>query len=390
MSKYPFTKCVDIVGSAVKKFDGERKYVSTGALDCDHIDFSQVENVTYDDKPSRANLTANTGDILFAKMQGTKKTIILNEDTCQYVYSTGFCAIRPNENIISSRCLYHLVTSDFFLNQKDRYCSGATQKAITNDGLKKITISIPNIVNQDAIADCLDIIDFVILKCNQILNSLNQLVKSRFVEMFGDVVLNPYDWTYEPMGEYMTVLTDFSANGSYEFLDSNVVMYDEPNYALIVRTTDLERNDFEINVKYIDEKAYNILSKSKLYGNEIIMNKIGSAGKVYRMPCLNRPVSLGRNAFMFRFNDKINITFLYHLLTSEYGTKEIMQHVRGAVTKTITKEAARSIRIIIPPIELQEQFANFVEQTDKSKLAVKQVLEKAETLKKALMQEYFG
>ena len=54
-------------------------------------------------------------------------------------------------------------------------------------------------------------------------------------------------------------------------------------------------------------------------------------------------------------------------MTSEYGTAEIQQHVRGAVTKTITKESTRSIRIIVPPIELQEQFAAFVEQTDKSK-----------------------
>ena len=208
--------------------------------------------------------------------------------------------------------------------------------------------------------------------------------------MFGDAETNTLEWNKMPMGNYMTLLTDFSANGSYEYLDSNVKMYDEPNYALMVRTTDLEKNDFENDVKYIDKKAYDILSKSKILGNEIIMNKIGSAGKIYLMPVLNKPVSLGRNAFMFRFNSDINVVFLYHLLTSDYGTREIQQHVRGAVTKTITKDAARSVRIIVPPIELQNQFANFVKQTDKSKSAVKQVLEKAETLKKALMQEYFG
>ena len=149
-------------------------------------------------------------------------------------------------------------------------------------------------------------------------------------------------------------------------------MYDKPDYALMVRTTDLERNDFENDVKYIDEKAYNILSKSKVFGNEIIMNKIGSAGKVYLMPTLNRPVSLGRNAFMFRFNSNINVIFLYQLLISEYGTREIQQHVRGAVTKTITKDAARSVKIIVPPLDLQQQFADFVSQVDKSKFCSKE------------------
>ena len=172
------------------------------------------------------------------------------------------------------------------------------------------------------------------------------------------------------MGDYMTVLTDFSANGSYAYLDSNVKMYNEPNYALMIRTMDLERQDFSHDVKYIDEQAYKILSKSEVFGGEIIMNKIGSAGKIYLMPHLNRPASLGRNAFLFRYTDDINVVFLYHQLISEYGTAEIMQHVRGAVTKTITKEAARSVQIIVPPFDLQQAFAAFVAQVDKSKLFV--------------------
>ena len=120
------------------------------------------------------------------------------------------------------------------------------------------------------------------------------------------------------------------------------------------------------------------------------MNKIGSAGKIYLMPCLNRPVSLGRNAFLFRFNDNINIVFLYNFLMTEYGNKEIMKHVRGAVTKTITKEAVRAIQIIVPPIELQNKFAAFVEQTEKTKSTIKKSLDELNLLKYSLMQKYFG
>ena len=192
--------------------------------------------------------------------------------------------------------------------------------------------------------------------------------QSRFIELFGDPLINEKGWTVSKLGEYMTLLTDFSSNGSYELLDSNVVMYDEPNYAIMVRTTDLESGNLSDGVKYIDRNAYELLAKSKIYGGELIMNKIGSAGKIYVMPKIDRPASLGRNAFMFRFDERLNMTYLYSLLTSDYGTAEIQQYVRGAVTKTITKESTRSIRIIVPPIALQEQFASFVEQTDKSKL----------------------
>ena len=285
---------------------------------------------------------------------------------------------------------YFVHTVSYLLNDMLKETHGSTMKHITKPRFDNTAFPYPPLETQKQIADTLGKVTHTIDTCNAILEKLDLLVKSRFVEMFGDIDLNPFNWEKAPMGNYMSLLTDFSANGSYEYLDSNVIMYDEPNYALMVRTTDLEKNDFVNDVKYIDEKAYNILSKSKIFGNEIIMNKIGSAGKVYLMPILNKPVSLGRNAFMFRFNEEINIIFLYHLLISEYGAKEIQQHVRGAVTKTITKEAARSVRIIIPPLALQQQFAAFVEQTDKTKQQVKMVLEKAETLKKALMQEYFG
>ena len=98
------------------------------------------------------------------------------------------------------------------------------------------------------------------------------------------------------------------------------------------------------------------------------MNKIGSAGKVYLMPEIDMPASLGRNAFMFRYDDRINVRFLYEQLVSEYGQAEIQQYVRGAVTKTITKDDARSVLIIVPKKELQDEYAEFVKQVDKSKV----------------------
>lgn len=295
-----------------------------------------------------------------------------------------------DKSILNIRYFMYYLKSEDFKRQLGYNITGSAQLNFGPSHIKKMTIPLVGLNEQLNIIKHLDKTNDIIDKLNNQLIVLDELIKSRFVEMFGDPVLNIQKWIKVPMGNYMSLLTDFSANGSYEYLDSNVVMYSEPNYALMVRTTDLERNDFNNDVKYIDEKAYNILSKSKLFGNEIIMNKIGSAGKVYLMPKLNRPASLGRNAFMFRFKSDINILFLYYLLTSEYGLSEIQQHVRGAVTKTITKDAARSIRIIVPPIELQNQFADFVTQVEKQKATIQQSIDKLETLKKSLMQEYFG
>ncbi|PNH17940.1 hypothetical protein B6K86_09980 [Lachnospiraceae bacterium] len=389
MSKYKFTDCVDIVGQACKSFDGEKNYISTGAVDIDHISESGIEIVDYDSRPSRANLVCNANDIIFAKMMGTLKTLVIDDELSENIYSTGFCAVKAKKDIITTECLYHLLTSPTFLNQKDKNCSGATQKAITNAGLDKIVIRIPSLQEQQVISKQLDRLSKIIKMREEELVKLDELIKARFVEMFGNPANNEKGFIKAPMGDYMTVLTDFSSNGSYKTLDSGVTMYDEPNYAWMVRTTDLESGDMTA-IKYIDEEAYELLAKSKIYGGEIIMNKIGSAGKIYLMPQIDMPASLGRNAFMFRYDERINVKFLYHLLTSEYGQREIQQYVRGAVTKTITKNDVRAVLIIVPPIELQNEFELFVEQVDKSKAVVQKGLDEAQMLFDSLMQQYFG
>ncbi len=262
-------------------------------------------------------------------------------------------------------------------------------KTLNKAILSEIEIDICSMEEQRKIVEVLDKMMAVLEGRETELSMLDDLIRARFVEMFGDPANNEKGFIKAPMGDYMTLLTDFSSNGSYKTLDSGVTMYDEPNYAWMVRTTDLESGDMT-TIKYIDESAYELLSNSKIYGGEIIMNKIGSAGKIYLMPQINIPASLGRNAFMFRYDERINVKFLYHLLTSEYGQREIQQYVRGAVTKTITKNDARAVLIIVPPIELQNEFEAFVAQVDKSKAVVQKSLEETQLLFDSLMQKYFG
>ena len=93
---------------------------------------------------------------------------------------------------------------------------------------------------------------------------------------------------------------------------------------------------------------------------------------------------------MVRINDKTIMPYLYQYLNTDYGKQLIDGCINGAVTKSITKTELKKIPVIVPPIDLQNEFATFVEQTDKLKFEVKEALEKLETLKKSLMQQYFG
>ena len=340
-------------------------------LRANNIDEGKInfDDIVYVDKSKVSDEQyLKIGDVLICASSGSKQLVgkaasVDFDSPCTF---GAFCkVVRPNNDVADYLGKYF--QSGVYRRKISEVAIGANINNIRNEHIASLELPVYEAEQAQMIVEKIGLLQNIIdnRKCE--LSKLDELIKARFVEMFGDPKANDKGFTKAPMGEYMTVLTDFSSNGSYKTLDNGVTMYDEPNYAWMVRTTDLESGDMS-SIKYIDENAYELLSKSKIYGGEIIMNKIGSAGKVYLMPEIEMPASLGRNAFMFRYDDRINVRFLFEQLVSEYGQAEIQQYVRGAVTKTITKDDARSVQIIVPEKELQDKYVEFVHQIDKSKV----------------------
>ena len=290
------------------------------------------------------------------------KVKIVNEDI--YSNEAIMAFIPKTNNFIDENFLYYSLKGVRWNEGINKAVKGLTlNKAL----ISQKEIFLPNLAIQKEIASNLDsIADFLDLRRKQ-LNYLEELSKSLFTTMFGDIKTNDKNWEIKKFHEIISILTDYHANGSYKILKDNVELLDFKEYALMIRTTDLENNNFIQGVKYINEKAYNFLKKTKIFGGELIINKIGSAGNVYLMPYLNIPVSLGMNQFMIRLKKDYSNIFYYKLLTTEYYTNVIKSNVQGAVTKTITKEAIKNIDIIIPPIELQNKFAERIEKIEKLK-----------------------
>lgn len=150
---------------------------------------------------------------------------------------------------------------------------------------------------------------------------------------------------FKLLDKIISTLTDYHANGSYEVLRKHVELFDEPNFSLMVRTVDFEKDDFDNKVKYISKKAYEFLKKTKVYGKEIIINKIGNPGQTHIMPNLDRKVSLGMNQFMIVPNEDIKNEYFYAFLTCEYGKKLINRRITGTVPLSIDKETLKSIPV---------------------------------------------
>lgn len=379
-----FLDCISVVGTTPSRFQGTKKYVSTGAVATTEIDESEVVEVTYEDRPSRANLSAEAGDILFAKMQGTRKTLLLDSETEENIYSTGFYAVRANPEVITTECLYYLVDSELFLTQKDKHCSGATQKAITNGGLAKIEIRVPPLLEQGILTEKLRYLTQLIADKRKQLELFDQVIKSRFIEMFSDPVLNPQGWKTKPLLEMGNCKNGMNFHDGDEGVEINCLgVGDFKDLAMIDKTYELPT----ISLNEAPPKEY--LLKD---GDIVFVRSNGNKALVGR--CLvvyphDTPTTYSGFCIRYRLTtDELETQYLLRVLKTESIRKKMAG--RGANIQNLNQQILASLIIPIPPKELQEQFATFVEQIDKSKLAIQKSLEKLETLKKALIQKYFG
>ena len=229
----------------------------------------------------------------------------------------------------------------------------------------------------------LDRLTLVINLCEVITKKLDTLVKSRFVEMFGDPILNPKGWEMTTIGEIVTEVKYGTSRpaidgGKYAYLRMNNLTYDGYLDLADLKRIDIPDSEIEKCIVRKGDVLFNRTNSIELVGKTCVFDKDEDmiiAGYIIRVRL--KPVMLPMIMSYFMNTDALK--------------KKLRSMAKGAVNQAnINAQELKAIKIYLPPTDLQQQFADFVAQTDKSKLAVKQILEKAETLKKSLMQEYFG
>ena len=371
--------CCKIDNQSVSKYEGTKKYIATGDIINNKI--VTYEEYYYDSKPSRANLQIEEGTVIFAKMKDTIKVLIGDKDNKTNTYSTGFCSLIPNDNILSKYLFYYL-NSENFNNQKNKYSSGATQQAINNEKLKKIMIKeVPPLEKQKEIINKLDTIMSLIEYKKRQIDKLNELIKSQFVEMFGDIENTKYK-IYE-----LSKLANLITDGEHR----------KPNYTVtgipfisVVNITTGELN-FE-NCKFVSEAdACKFNKRCNPEKGDILYTKVGATYGRSAIVDTNKKFALYVSVCLIKpKKDLINSTFLNYTMRQPYVKLQADKTIKGIGVPDLHLIEIKNFKIILPPIDLQTKFAQIVEQIDKQKFEFENSLKKLEELKKSLMQEYFG
>lgn len=304
------------------------------------------------------------GSILFAKsgMSCMKGYVYRTKNPC---YIVSHLAIVIPQGIDGEYLKYY-----FQHNKPNALIKDSAYPSISLQDISNIELTVPSLDIQASIASELNKVNMLISFRKQQLSKLDELVKSRFVELFGDPVSNPMRWKKEQLQCNATLLNG-RAYKQDELLDSGKYPVLRVGNFFSNRSwyySDLELDDD----KYCDNGDL-LYAWSASFGP-----RIWSGGKVIYHYHIWK-VLVGEN---------YNKQFLYNLL--DYVTASLMGETHGIGMMHLTKSGMEETEFIVPPIDSQNQFAAFVKQTDKSKFEIQKSLEKLETLKKALMQKYFG
>jgi type I restriction enzyme S subunit len=386
MGTQPFTRCVDFAGSACKAFEGTKRYVSTGAVDTDHVNEAETEIVDFKGKPSRANLEVLPGDVLFAKMQGTKKILLIDSTLADDIFSTGFCGVHAKKGILTDKCLYYLLTSELFLTQKDKHCSGATQKAITNAGLSKIAIKIPGLTDQERIVNQLDAISNIITKRQQELTTLDDLIKTRFIELFGDPKLNPKGFPMHQLSEYIVFLTSGSRGWAQYCAE------DGDEWFITIKNV----KDCRIstgNMQSVNAPDNAEAKRTRVQEGDLLISITADLGRtgVVTKEIAEHGAYINQHLSCIRLNrEALEPLYVAYFMESPAGKEQFVSKNQSAVKAGLNFDSINTLNLLVPPKAVQREFIAFVDQIDKTKKVVQKALDETQLLFDSLMQQYFG
>ncbi|MCL6460567.1 MAG: restriction endonuclease subunit S [Flavobacterium micromati] len=326
-------------------------------------------------KPTKISIPE---DILFSVRAPVGPTNINNVKAC---IGRGISAIRCTDKIIQKYLLHYLRANEHKIAALG---TGSTFKAITISALKKLQIPLPPLPQQQKIANILDAADALRQKDKALLAKYDELTQALFLDMFGDPVSNPKGWEKVRFDELVSnncPLTYGIVQPGDEF----------ENGVPCVRPVDLISQYINIeNLKRIDPVISNKFKRTLLKGGELLLSVRGSVGIISIANKSLKDSNVTRGIVPIWFDSDVsNKLFFYHLYNTMEIQREVKNLAKGATLIQINLKDLRELKIIKPPIKLQNQFAERIQIIEQQKAIAQKSLEKSEQLFNSLLQKAF-
>lgn len=333
------------------------------------------------DKIGTSTIAFDTNNVLYSKLRPYLNKVVIPD--CPGYATSEMLPLKPNKNYITREYLTYFLRSPKFVAYINEKTSGAKMPRANSSDLKSVEIECPTLENQRHITSEFDRIISIVRLRQQQLQKLDELVKARFIELFGTIHDNRFGFGVVTLqdvsapikdGTHQTPTYTTDVENGYKFLSSKDVTTGKVDWS---------------HLKYIPEELHRELyARISPRRGDILLAKNGTTGIaaiVDRDEVFDIYVSLA----LIRPHG-VDPTYLWAAINAAETKQQFDASLKGIGVPNLHLGEIKKARIILPPMELQEQFATFVEQTDKSKVAIQKALDEAQLLFDSLMQKYFG
>lgn len=340
------------------------KNVTTGVIDWENVKYipTELHEKLY------KTLSPQINDILLAKNGTTGIAAIVDKDIVFDVY-VSLAVLRPDTSIVSPRFLLWAINSPRSKIQFNQSLKGISVPNLHLSSISKTTVTLPPLDIQIHIVTVLDKLQSIITHRKQQLAKLNELIKARFVELFGEPIDNPMGWQIKPLKELSVLITNGNTpkGGSENYVDNGIIF---------LRSQNVWRNRIDLSdVAFIDEATNQKLKKSIVKHKDILITKTGrintensSLGRAALYLGEDDTANINGHVYLVRLKDMVVPEFVVTILTGEAYRKYIRKVCVGGIDKRqINLDQVEDFPIIMPPLEQQQAFADFSNQINKSK-----------------------
>lgn len=359
----------------------------------DYFDIASIDNInkkitgfttyTFVEAPSRARRMIKKDNILVSTIRPNLNAVALFDMNTQNVpvASTGFCVLDCKEDT-NPRFLFYYLQSRFFVNEMVSQATGASYPAVSDKIVRSAHIPVYSYDEQVVIADMLDKVTYIIAKRKEQLAKLDELVKARFVEMFGDPVLNPYGFEKVPLSELAEI--KIGPFGSLLHKED----YIEGGHPLLNPSHIVDGNIVPDKKLTISDEKYNELEAYHLHFGDVVMGRRGEMGRCAVV--MGEGFLCGTGSLLIRTRGEVTADFIQKVISFPSFKKTIEDMAVGQTMPNLNVPIVSRFQVVKPPVKVQHRYYSFIGEIDNLRQQVQKSIEKLKTLKGALMQQYFG
>ena len=383
MAKYKLGEICEIVSGSTPKtgiaeyWDGNLKWITPAEIDDESYIITDSARKLTELGVKKTGLSSfPSGTVILSSRAPIGKVAIAG---CEMYCNQGFKNLICSDRINNRYLYWFLKGNTAYLNSLGR---GATFKEISKKIVSDIEINVPEISQQLAAVDALERVSEIIrLRKNQ-LQKLDELIKARFVELFGDPISNPHGFDKVDLSE----LADIKIGPFGSLLHKGD--YIEGGYALLNPSHIIDGKIAPDSELTVSREKYEELSAYHLKAGDVVMGRRGEMGRCAVVPCDG--YLCGTGSLLIRTKGDVTADYIQKIISFPSFKKAIEDMAVGQTMPNLNVPIVSRFQIIKPPIEVQHSYYAFVEQTDKSKVAVQKSLDEAQLLFDSLMQQYFG